>query len=131
MAKSANDNPAGAKNILGGPLVTCGMDPVTGFLRDGCCTPHPGDLGNHSVCAIVTDEFLAFSQRQGNDLTTPRPEYGFQGLKDGDRWCVCAGRWLEAHTAGKAPPIVAEATSTMALEVVPEDLLLMHAIGRN
>ena len=116
-----------ARNILGGALATCSTDPMTGFLRDGCCTPHPMDHGNHSVCAVVTQEFLDFTARQGNDLATPRPEFGFDGLKPGDRWCLCAGRWLEAMQAGVAPPIVPEATSDRALEVVDHEILMRHA----
>jgi uncharacterized protein (DUF2237 family) len=116
-----------ARNILGGALATCSTDPMTGFLRDGCCTPHPMDHGNHSVCALVTQEFLDFTARQGNDLATARPEFGFEGLKPGDRWCLCAGRWLEAVQAGVAPPIVPEATSDRALEVVDHDVLMRHA----
>ncbi len=118
-------------NILGSDLAECSADPLTGFLRDGCCTPHPGDLGNHSVCAMVTEEFLSFSKAQGNDLSTPRPEFGFPGLKPGDRWCLCAGRWYEAQRAGVAPPIVAEATSLSAVEAVPKDVLIQYALGRN
>jgi uncharacterized protein (DUF2237 family) len=116
-----------ARNILGGALDTCSTDPMTGFLRDGCCTPHPMDHGNHSVCAVVTEAFLAFTARQGNDLATPRPEFGFQGLKPGDRWCLCAARWLEAMQAGVAPPIVPEATSARALDVVEQATLMRHA----
>ena len=114
-------------NVVGGDLLPCSTDPVTGFFRDGCCATGPEDLGSHTVCAIVTDEFLAFSLRAGNDLSTPRPEWGFAGLVAGDRWCVCAERWLEAHRAGVAPPVVLGATHARALEVVPIELLTARA----
>lgn len=105
-----------ASNVLGGPLEPCSNDPVTGFYRDGCCQTGPEDLGVHVVCAVMTAEFLAFSQERGNDLSTPRPELGFLGLEPGDRWCVCADRWQEAFEAGVAPPVVLEATHVRALE---------------
>jgi uncharacterized protein (DUF2237 family) len=116
-------------NVVGGALLPCSGDhgPVTGFFRDGCCATGPEDVGEHTVCAVVTDEFLDFSMRAGNDLTTPRPEWGFQGLVAGDRWCVCASRWLEAHRAGVAPPVVLGATHERALEVVPIELLTAAA----
>lgn len=114
-------------NVVGGDLLPCGTDPVTGFFRDGCCATGPEDLGSHTVCAIVTDEFLAFSLRAGNDLSTPRPEWGFPGLVAGDPWCVCAERWLEAHRAGVAPPVVLGATHARALEVVPIEALTAKA----
>jgi uncharacterized protein (DUF2237 family) len=116
-------------NVVGGALQPCsGADgPVTGFYRDGCCATGPEDVGEHTVCAIVTDEFLEFSLRAGNDLTTPRPEWGFPGLVAGDRWCVCASRWLEAHRAGVAPPVVLGATHERALDVVPVELLTAAA----
>jgi uncharacterized protein len=113
-------------NVLGGPLVACSFDPLTGFFRDGCCHTGPHDLGSHTVCARVTDEFLDFSREQGNDLVTPRPEYRFRGLKAGDRWCVCAARWLEAFEAGVAPPVVLEATHQAAMRIVPLQVLLAH-----
>ena len=93
------------KNVLGFDLATCGMDPVTGFYRDGCCNTGNGDIGTHTVCAIVTSKFLEYSKEQGNDLTTPRPEFNFKGLKDGDSWCLCALRWKEAYKAGCAPRV--------------------------
>jgi uncharacterized protein (DUF2237 family) len=104
-----------AKNVLGGELLPCSPDPrgngpTTGFFRNGCCETGPSDLGLHTVCALVDDEFLAFSKAAGNDLSTPRPEFGFPGLKDGDRWCLCAGRWKEAYDAGLAPQVVLECT---------------------
>jgi uncharacterized protein (DUF2237 family) len=115
------------RNVLGGPLEVCGMVPRTGFFRTGCCETGPDDLGRHLVCAEVTAEFLEFSRRAGNDLMTPRPEYGFPGLSPGDRWCLCAGRWLEAAEAGVAPPVVLGACHEAALEVVRLELLMRHA----
>lgn len=103
-------------NVLGGMLETCSLDPMTGFTRNGCCETGPEDQGCHTVCAEVTAEFLAFSRSQGNDLSTPRPEYGFPGLKPGDRWCLCAPRWQEAFLAGYAPRVALHATETSALE---------------
>lgn len=102
-------------NVLGQPLEPCGQDPVTGFYRDGCCRVGPDDLGVHAVCAEMTAEFLAFTQQQGNDLSTPRPEFGFPGLRPGDRWCLCAGRWQEAFAAGRAPRVVLQGTHQAAL----------------
>ena len=102
--------------MLGGELVSCSVEPVTGFFRDGCCNTSPEDRGSHTVCAIMTAEFLAFSKARGNDLSTPMPEYGFPGLKPGDRWCLCAPRWAEAFVAGMAPKIVLAATQEGALE---------------
>lgn len=103
-------------NVLGEALETCGNDPVTGFYRDGCCNTGPDDLGSHTVCAVVTDEFLAFSRERGNDLSTPRPEFGFPGLRAGDGWCLCAPRWQEAFEAGSAPRVRLRATHRGALE---------------
>jgi hypothetical protein len=117
-----------AKNVLGGELLPCSFDPLTGWRRDGCCNTDAHDHGNHTICCIVTDEFLAFSQAVGNDLSTPRPEFGFAGLVDGDRWCVCAGRWEEARAAGFAPLVVLEATHERALEVTQLGHLQAHAI---
>lgn len=108
-------------------MEVCGMVPRTGFYRTGCCDTGPEDMGRHVVCAVVTEEFLGFSAEQGNDLSTPRPEYGFPGLNPGDRWCVCAGRWLEAAEAGKAPPVVLAACHESTLQVVPLPLLMQHA----
>jgi len=105
-----------AKNVLGGDLIPCSMNPRTGWLRDGCCNTGAGDRGLHLVCVIVTAEFLAFSKRVGNDLSTPRPEYAFPGLKPGDRWCLCAERWVEARNNGVAPKVVLEATHMSMLE---------------
>ena len=116
-----------ARNVLGGPLEICGIDPKTGFFRDGCCKTGPNDLGSHTVCAIVTAEFLAFTASRGNDLSTPRPEYDFPGLKPGDRWCLCSGRWAEAEHAGVAPPVVLAATHERAVDAVPLDVLERYA----
>ena len=117
-----------AQNVLGTELVDCGTDPVTGFFRDGCCNTSDEDIGSHTVCSIVTREFLDFSKEAGNDLTTPRPEWGFEGLSPGDGWCVCAARWLEAALAGAAAPVRLTATHQRALEVVPLQMLRTHAI---
>jgi uncharacterized protein (DUF2237 family) len=114
-----------AKNVLGGQLELCGRDPLTGFYRDGCCNTGAEDLGVHTVCAVVTDEFLAFSKARGNDLSTPRP--GFLGLHAGDRWCLCAPRWQEAFEAGQAPDVVLEATHAATLEWVRLEDLQRHA----
>ena len=114
-------------NVVGGALLPCSTEPLTGFFRDGCCATGEEDLGSHTVCAVMTDEFLAFSRQAGNDLSTPRPEWGFAGLEPGDRWCVCAARWLEAHQAGHAPPVVLGATHARALEVVPIEALTAFA----
>ena len=115
-------------SVLGGPLEECGADPLTGFYRDGCCTSGPDDVGSHTVCAVVTAEFLVHQRSVGNDLSTPRPEYRFPGLRPGDRWCVVALRWLQAHEDGVAPPVVLAATNERALEVVPLDVLRRYAV---
>jgi uncharacterized protein (DUF2237 family) len=115
------------RNVVDGVLLPCSVEPLTGFYRDGCCATGPEDVGEHTVCAVVSAEFLAFSARVGNDLSTPRPEHGFAGLAPGDRWCVCASRWLEAYRAGCAPRVVLGATHARALDVVPLDALLEHA----
>ena len=122
-----NNAPA-ARNVLGSALIPCSMAPRTGFYRTGCCETGPDDAGLHIVCAQVTAEFLAFSHAQGNDLVTPRPEYGFPGLKPGDRWCLCAERWQEALEADVAPPVVLAATHELALQVVTREDLLLHAL---
>jgi uncharacterized protein (DUF2237 family) len=116
------------RNVLGGDLEPCGTDPVTGFYRDGCCSTGPEDLGSHTVCAVVTAEFLAHQQRTGNDLVTPRPEYRFPGLRPGDRWCVVAARWLEAYRDGSAAPVVLASTHARALDIVPLEALREHAV---
>lgn len=107
------------QNVLGGPLAPCSLDPVTGFYRDGRCATGPEDRGTHVVCAVMTAEFLTFTASRGNDLSTPRPEWDFPGLRPGDRWCLCLSRWTEARAAGVAPPVVLEATHAKALEAVP------------
>ncbi len=117
-----------AKNVLGTDLQRCCMSPVTGFYRDGFCRTGADDLGLHIVCAEMTDQFLQFSAGVGNDLSTPRPEMGFPGLKAGDRWCLCALRWKEALAANVAPPVVLEATHISALEYVDLDELQRHAV---
>ena len=117
-----------ARNVLGGELQPCSHDPVTGYFRDGCCNTDAGDLGQHLVCARVDEAFLAFSLASGNDLVTPRPEYGFVGLKPGDQWCLCAGRWLEAQVAGVAPPVVLAATHASALDIIPLEVLQAAAL---
>jgi uncharacterized protein (DUF2237 family) len=114
-------------NVLGQPLETCSTAPVTGFFRDGCCNTGPMDGGLHSVCAIMTNEFLALSKYLGNDLSTPRPEYGFAGLKAGDRWCLCAARFLQAHEEGAAPQVNLAATHIATLAVVPLEILQRYA----
>jgi uncharacterized protein (DUF2237 family) len=122
MAKSMN------KNVLGTSLQICSINPLTGFTRTGCCETGPEDLGSHTVCTQVTEEFLAFSMSRGNDLSTPRPEYGFNGLKPGDRWCLCAARWYEAAEAGFAPPVILEATHEKCLDIVSLADLKYHAL---
>lgn len=116
-----------AKNVLGTELMACSYDPLTGYFRDGCCQTDASDAGSHLICARVTADFLAFSLSAGNDLSTPRPEYRFTGLKPGDRWCLCALRWREALEAGVAPPVVLEATHESALQFVTLESLLQHA----
>jgi uncharacterized protein (DUF2237 family) len=115
-------------NVLGSVLEPCGTDPVTGFYRDGCCSSGPEDLGSHTVCAVVTSEFLEHQRSVGNDLSTPRPEWQFPGLKPGDRWCVVAVRWLQAYEAGVASPVVLASTHQRALDVIPLRLLQEHAV---
>jgi uncharacterized protein (DUF2237 family) len=116
-----------AKNVLGEPLQNCSLDPVTGWHRNGCCETGEGDMGVHTVCVRVTDAFLHFSRAAGNDLSTPRPEYGFPGLVAGNQWCLCATRWQEAFEAGVAPPVVLEATHMATLEWVNLSDLQAHA----
>lgn len=116
------------RNVLGGPLEPCGSDPVTGFFRDGCCRPDPNGAGSHLVCAVVTAEFLEHQQRIGNDLSTPRPQYGFPGLAPGDRWCVTVANWLRAWEDGAASPVVMASTSARALDTVPLTALEEHAV---
>lgn len=117
-----------ARNVLGGELIPCSLDPLTGFYRDGCCNTGAEDGGVHTVCAVMTDEFLAFSASVGNDLSTPRPEYGFAGLRAGDQWCLCASRWAEALAAGAAPRVVLAATHARTLEWADLADLRAHAV---
>jgi uncharacterized protein len=116
------------KNVLGTALVPCSYDPITGYYRDGCCNTDEHDHGTHVVCARMTEEFLQFSLKRGNDLVTPHPEWRFAGLKPGDRWCLCALRWKEALDAGLAPPAVLECTHEAALQVVDLEDLQAHAL---
>jgi uncharacterized protein len=116
------------RNVLGGPLEECGTDPMTGFTREGCCTTGPEDVGSHTVCAVVTAEFLEHQRRTGNDLITPRPQWRFPGLSPGDRWCVVAARWLQAYEEGAAAPVVLAATNARALDVVPLEALRACAV---
>lgn len=117
-----------AKNVLGGDLQTCSVEPLTGWHRDGCCNTDAGDVGVHTVCAVMTAEFLEFTKENGNDLSTPRPEFGFVGLVPGDQWCLCAARWTEALEAGVAPPVVMEATHALTLEWASLTDLRAHAV---
>jgi uncharacterized protein len=117
----------GARNVLGAELIPCSTDPLTGFFRNGCCETRPDDLGLHTVCAVMSAEFLAFSKAAGNDLSTPAPQYGFPGLKPGDRWCLCAPRWKEALDAGMAPQVVLESTHEETLAIVPLGVLKDYA----
>ena len=119
------------KNVLGGELESCCQSPMTGYFRDGHCRTDETDQGSHTVCALMTAEFLAFSKRAGNDLSTPRPDLGFPGLRPGDKWCVCAARWEEAFISGAAPPVVLAATHERALEVMTLDELKAHAVDWN
>lgn len=118
----------GGRNVFGEPLIACSHDPLTGFFRDGCCRTGPDDLGVHVVCAVMTEAFLAFTRARGNDLSTPAPQYGFPGLKPGDRWCLCASRWAEADDAGVAPPVILAATHENATRIVPLERLEAAAI---
>lgn len=125
---NANPKSPTARNVLGTSLVECSQRPLTGFFRDGCCNTDADDHGAHTVCAEMTEEFLEFSKQAGNDLSTPRPEFAFPGLRPGDRWCLCAARWAEALEAGKAPRVVLEATHERTLQFVPLAALKRHAI---
>jgi len=115
-------------NVLGEPLALCSENPLTGFYRDGCCNTESGDVGSHTVCTRVTSDFLEFSREMGNDLSTPRTEFGFPGLRPGDQWCLCAARWQEALKAGKAPRVVLQATHAASLRIVKLADLKRHAI---
>ncbi|WP_120634321.1 DUF2237 family protein [Ruegeria sp. EL01] len=116
-------------NVLGGVLAPCSRDPLTGFFRDGACNTCPEDQGSHTVCVVMTAEFLAFSKYVGNDLSTPRPEFDFAGLNPGDSWCLCASRFLQAHDEGCAPKVQLEATHKRALEIVPLAILREHSVS--
>lgn len=118
-------------NVFGEALQGCNDRPLTGFFRDGCCNTSAADVGSHTVCVQVTQEFLEFSRFRGNDLSTPRPEFQFAGLKPGDRWCLCAARWLEAHQHGMAPRVLLKGTHLRALEIVPIELLKQSAVDLN
>ncbi|MFK8015052.1 MAG: DUF2237 family protein [Gammaproteobacteria bacterium] len=118
-------------NVFGETLGVCGTDPVTGYFRDGCCNTSGRDSGSHTVCVELTTEFLEFSRDRGNDLMTPRPEFGFPGLRAGQRWCLCASRWLESYEAGSAPRVVLQSTHQRALEIVPLDVLTPFALDVN
>ena len=120
-----------ARNVLGADLELCGTDPLTGFLRDGCCNTGPEDIGSHTICAVVTEEFLAHQREIGNDLSTPFPLFGFPGLRPGDRWCVCITRWKASLEAGVACPVILEATHMHALEFVDLEDLQRHAVALN
>jgi uncharacterized protein (DUF2237 family) len=115
-------------NVLGGPLLPCNERPMTGFFRDGCCNTSEDDLGSHTICVVLTAEFLEFSKDSGNDLSTPRPEFDFPGLQPGQRWCLCAARWLQAFRADKAPQVSLNSTNQAALEIVPLAALKQHAV---
>ena len=128
MRDMAEEEHHSQKNVFGEPLVTCSSTPLTGFFRDGCCNTSSQDHGSHTVCTVMTDEFLAFSKAAGNDLSTPMPEYEFPGLKAGDRWCLCAARWRQAFEAGVAPRVVLSATHERALEIVALQDLKRYAI---
>ena len=128
------DRPPGGpseRNVLGGALLSWSRAPLTGYLRDGCCRWRPDDSGMHTVCAVMTRDFLKFTVAVGNDLVTPHPEWDFPGLLEGDHWCLCAARWMEAAQAGHAPPIVLEATHEKTLDMIPLELLLKHAAGQS
>ena len=118
----------GSRNVLGGALLTCSNNPPTGFFRNGCCATGPQDQGSHTVCAVMTDAFLAFSRSRGNDLSTPMPAYGFPGLRPGDRWCLCAPRWQEALLADCAPRVVLDATEASALAYCTLEDLQRHRV---
>ena len=129
--RDTSDPQRPSRNVLGGPLVTCSAKPLTGFFRDGCCNTGPTDRGSHTVCVVMTAEFLSFSKRAGNDLSTPMPDFGFPGLKPGDRWCLCAPRWQEAFEAGQAPKVVLAATHEGALEYASLNDLKKFAVDLN
>jgi uncharacterized protein (DUF2237 family) len=121
-------NPQSESNVLGDPIEPCSSDPITGYFRDGCCNSGPEDLGSHTICVVMTAEFLDHQKSIGNDLSTPMPQYGFPGLVPGDRWCVTAANWLRAHLDGGAAPVVMASTNVRALEIVPRDTLEEYRI---
>lgn len=118
-------------NVFGEPLISCSEQPLTGFYRDGCCNTSEDDLGQHTICVVVTQAFLEYSRFRGNDLSTPIPEFGFPGLKPGDRWCLCASRWLEAHEHEMAPKVYLAATHSRATDIVPLAVLKQYAVDLN
>ena len=120
--------PQSQQNVFGEPIELCCNDPLTGFYRDGHCNTGPSDLGTHTVCALMTDEFLEYSAAAGNDLSTPRPEFNFPGLVAGNRWCLCAMRWEQAHRAGKAPKLYLKATNIVTLRAIPLEILKPYAL---
>jgi uncharacterized protein len=120
--------PVASISVLGQPLQPCSMEPRTGFFRDGCCNTSEEDMGSHTVCAVMSEEFLRFSRARGNDLSTPRPDLGFAGLRPGDQWCLCASRWVEAWRAGAAPFVLLASTHARALEVVPREALFLYGL---
>lgn len=126
-----SDHEERAKNVLGRPLSNCCLDPLTGFYRDGCCNTGTEDRGAHVVCAQLTEAFLTYSRERGNDLMTPQPHLGFPGLKPGDKWCLCATRWKEAYDDGVAPPVILASTHERALDYVPLEVLMKHALDLN
>ena len=119
------------KNVLGTELEVCGLDPKTGFFRDGCCNTNELDVGSHTVCVKITEDFLTFSKSKGNDLSTPRPEFSFKGLKEGDSWCLCAARWLEAEVAGCAPKVKMLSTNIKALDIIDLGTLKQYQVDLN
>jgi uncharacterized protein (DUF2237 family) len=119
------------KNVLGTELEVCGLDPKTGFFRDGCCNTNELDVGSHTVCVKITEDFLTFSKSKGNDLSTPRPEFSFKGLKEGDSWCLCAARWLEAELAGCAPKVKMLSTNIKALDIIDLGTLKQYQVDLN
>lgn len=118
-------------NVFDEPLISCSEDPITGFYRDGCCNTSDGDIGSHTVCIQVTQEFLEYSRFRGNDLSTPMPDFGFPGLAEGDRWCLCASRWLEAFEQGMAPNVFLASTHKRALDIIDLSKLKQHALDIN
>ncbi len=115
-------------NVFGQPIITCSNEPLTGYFRDGCCNTDDSDVGSHTVCVVATEDFLKFSALVGNDLSTPRPEFNFFGVQPGDKWCLCAARFLQAYQNDAAPKVVLEATNERALEIVPMDILIKNAL---